>query len=113
MDNPKLVIANLRHEILIARQAMVSLDNIAKQYHKLMFIALYELYKVDPNNRIFFNGSVSDTLMDNIKKASDIAVNRLPKESTTDFHGDNGPGLPAKEAVRAALGKNDENVKQD
>lgn len=84
----------LQKNLIEANQACVSLQNITKQYHKLMFIALLELRKIDHSNRLFSNGSVSDNLLKNIDIALKTSKNDLPKESFSDFHGDNKPGLP-------------------
>ena len=92
-------IKELQNNLIHCNQTAVSLNNIAKQYHKLMFIALLELRIVDKNNRLFSNGYVSANLLKNIDAAVGISKNDLPKGAFEDFKGDNKPGV-SPEAFR-------------
>ena len=82
-----------RKEIVELGQAVVSLENITKQYHKLMVILGCELRKKDRNNRVFSNGYVSKTLLINIDKINAHKPKDLPPEAYADFKGDNKPGI--------------------
>lgn len=92
--NQHVNIKDLQKNLLMANQSVISFKNIADQFHKLMFLTAMELRSVDRDNRLFSNGSYTKAFLEKIDMAVKIDKRDLPKESLTDFKGDNKPGLP-------------------